>query len=483
MNDREKIGETAHPDPNATGVPGGLAGRRPGDPGRETQERETAWRRGRLRTGASGEVTREPRARGAGLARGGVAMRLFAALAENVRDYAIFLMDPDGIVTYWGEGARLMKWWTRDELEGVHLRAMYLDGGSEDGTAEGHLRKAAEWGEYTGEGQRIRSDGSTFWAGVSLTALRETDGTLLGFAKVTRDLTARHAAEAVLEAASAAAETLRVGQEANRSKGEFLTTLSHEIRTPVNAILGYADLLEMETAGSLTEEQRVHVERIRAGGAHLLSLVNDTLDLSRIEADRMPMAETTEQIGPVVQSALVLVEPQAKAKELRMTNEVSGFAAETPYRGDEERVRQILVNLLGNAVKFTPRGGRITLSAGTAEQASPSAEMDGPGPWAWIRVEDTGPGIPPERLAVIFEPFEQVDMSGGQHGGSGLGITISRRMARLMGGDLTVRSEVGRGSSFFLWLPAMSPVAVATPEGAPGTSRGHPTEHRSDPDS
>lgn len=466
MDDPDKIDESAHPDPNATGAPGGLRGQRPGDPGRETQEREAAWQRGRLRTGESGVVSQEPHEAETGLARGGVAVRLFAALAENVRDYAIFLMDPDGIVTYWGEGARLIKWWTREELEGVHLRAMYLDGGSEDGTAEEHLRRAAESGEYTGEGQRVRSDGSTFWAGISLTALREVDGTLLGFAKVTRDLTARHAAEAALKAASDAAEVLRAGQEENRSKGEFLTTLSHEIRTPIGAILGYADLLDMDTADPLTEEQRARVERIRVSGKHLLGLVSDALDLSRIEADRMPVAKSTEQIGPVVEAALVLVDPQAKAKELRVTNEVSGFAAETPYCGDEERVRQILVNLLGNAVKFTPEGGQITISAGTAEQATPNAEMKGSGPWAWIRVEDTGPGIPPERLAAIFEPFEQVDMSGGQHGGSGLGITISRRMARLMGGDLTARSEVGRGASFFLWLPAVSGAAEAEPEDA-----------------
>jgi PAS domain S-box-containing protein len=379
-------------------------------------------------------------------------------------------MDPDGIITFWGEGARLMKWWTKDEVEGAHLRAMYLDGGSEDGTAEDHLQKAAERGEYTGEGQRVRSDGSTFWAGVSLTALRDVNGTLLGFAKVTRDLTARHAAEAARRAASDSAEALRAGQEANRSKAEFLTTLSHEIRTPINAILGYVDLLDIDTSGSLTEEQCARVERIRSSSRHLLGLVNDTLDLSRIEADRMPVGLDTAAIGPAVEGALSLVEPQARAKELRLANEVSGSAAETPYRGDEERVRQILVNLLGNAVKFTPRGGRVSISAGTAEHASSDAELKGAGPWAWIRVEDTGPGIPAARLAAIFEPFEQVDMSGGQHGGSGLGVTISRRLARLMGGDLTARSDVGRGASFFLWLPAG--------KGAERESRNHDLAER-----
>jgi PAS domain S-box-containing protein len=122
----------------------------------------------------------------------------FAALAENVRDYAIFLMEPTGVICFWGEGARLMKWWTRDEAEGGHLRLLYPQGGSDDGTAEAHLAEAAEKGEYTGEGRRMRGDGSTFWAGVTLTALRDSGGKLVGFAKTTRDLTVRRAAEAAL---------------------------------------------------------------------------------------------------------------------------------------------------------------------------------------------------------------------------------------------------------------------------------------------
>ena len=127
-----------------------------------------------------------------------------AALAENVRDYAIFLMDPAGVVIYWGEGAHLMKWWTREDVEGAHLRVLYPENGSEDGTAEDHLRQSAESGEYVGEGHRVRRDGSTFWAHVTLTALRDVDGELMGFCKVTRDQTARRAAEGALAAANAA---------------------------------------------------------------------------------------------------------------------------------------------------------------------------------------------------------------------------------------------------------------------------------------
>ncbi|HET6229599.1 MAG TPA: ATP-binding protein [Longimicrobiaceae bacterium] len=452
------------PDPNRTGAPDGVPGDRPGEPGRETAEREAALRRGESRLGA-----RDPYA---GMAPPDVAARAFAALAENSRDYAIFLMDPDGIITFWGEGARLIKWWTKEQTEGAHLRLLYPDGGSEDGTAESHLEEAAATGEYTGEGHRVRSDGSTFWAGVTLTALRDDAGVLLGFAKTTRDLTATRAAGAALLAANDAAEQARTEAEvANRAKSLFLATMSHEIRTPINAIMGYAELLDMELGGPLTEAQRGHLTRIRTSSVHLLGLIDEVLDFSRIEADRLAVGLSAGRIGDAVDGALALVQPQAHARGLDLNDRVSAFSADVTYWGDEERVRQVLVNLLSNAVKFTPPGGRITLSAGTAERPSPQAKLEGPGPWAYVRVEDTGPGIDPARLDAIFQPFEQVDMNlTRRHGGTGLGLTISLRLARLMGGDLTVNSEPGVGSTFVLWLPAAPLPAESL---SPGTSPPH----------
>jgi PAS domain S-box-containing protein len=141
----------------------------------------------------------------------------FTALAENVRDYAIFLLDPRGVITYWGEGARLMKWWLKEEAEGSHLRLLYPEGGSEDGTAEGHLRSAANYGEYTGEGRRTRRDGSTFWAGVTLTALRDAEGRLRGFAKVTRDLETRRSIELAVASTHAAQSARDQALEVARS--------------------------------------------------------------------------------------------------------------------------------------------------------------------------------------------------------------------------------------------------------------------------
>ena len=452
------------PDPNASGNPQGLPDDPPGTPGRETREREAAWRRAkdRQRERADGrEAAPHPHA---DLVPPSLGHRAFEALADNVRDYAIFLMDPDGVIVFWGEGARLMKWWTRDEAEGAHLRLLYPDGGSEDGTAEDHLRQAAESGEYTGEGRRVRNDCSIFWAGVTLTALKNAEGTLLGFAKVTRDLTARRAADAVLQAAHEEAERARQAAEAaNRAKSEFLATMSHEIRTPLNAILGYHELLEAEVAGPLTPLQLSYLGRARSSGRQLLSLIDDVLDLARMEAGRLAVGRVAARIGTVLAGALESVEPQARKKGITVVDAVSGHAAGVAYWGDEDRVRQVIVNLLANAVKFTEPGGRITVSAGTAEQPSPDARLEGQGPWVYVRVEDTGIGIAPARLQEVFEPFVQGDMSHTRrHPGTGLGLAISRRLAREMGGDLTARSEPGIGSRFFLWLPAAPAESLST---------------------
>jgi len=427
----------------------------------EEREREAALARGKHSP---------PRDPATGIAPPEIAAVAFAALAENVRDYAIFLLDVDGVITFWGEGARLMKWWTKEEAEGAHLRLLYPPGGSEDGTAEAHLAEAAERGEYTGEGQRIRSDGSTFWAGITLTALRGKDGALLGFAKVTRDLTAIRASQAALRAAQEATEEAcrqaeearAAAEEANRAKSLFLATMSHEIRTPLNAVVGYAELLELEIAGPLTEPQRAQLRRIRASSLHLLGIIDEVLDFSRLEAQRVEVERLAVRLARPIDAALQMVMPQAAARGVELTDAVSALAADVPCWGDEDRVRQILVVLLSNSIKFTARGGRITVSAGTAAQPPADAQVAGPGPWVYVRVEDTGHGIPPERMGAIFEPFVQADMAlTRQHGGTGLGLTIARRLARLMGGDLSVRSEVGTGTTFFLWLAA-APEEAAT---------------------
>ncbi|CAN5683265.1 hypothetical protein BH23GEM8_BH23GEM8_02650 [soil metagenome] len=416
-------------------------------PAAESREREAALKRAREGSDRDPERGQSPPE---------LANLAFASLAENVRDFAIFLMDPAGRITLWGDSARLMKGWTKEEAEGAHLRLLYSDHGSEDGTAEEHLRKAVEKGEYMGEGHRVRRDGSSFWAGVSLTALRDTQGELIGFAKAARDLTARRAEEAMLKSAIEEAEQARIqAEEANRSKGQFLATMSHEIRTPINAVMGYVDLLDAEIAGPLTADQQGYLARVRASSLHLLGIIDEVLDFSRLEANRISLASRVGRLAGPLREALQMVQIQARAKGVEISDGSAGTLSKASYRGDEDRVRQILVVLLSNAVKFTPEGGRVTVTAGAAGELPTDVKLSGDGPWVYVRIEDTGPGIPPERIEAIFDPFEQADMSlTREHGGTGLGLTIARRLALLMAGDLSVRSTPGMGSSFFVWLPA-----------------------------
>jgi signal transduction histidine kinase len=224
--------------------------------------------------------------------------------------------------------------------------------------------------------------------------------------------------------------------------------MSHEIRTPINAMMGYAELIEMGISGPVSQAQSKQLARIRASGEHLTSLVNEILDLAKIEAGRMGVEQTQSIAADAIEAALGMVRPQATAKSIELATRVHGDAT-IEYLGDPQRVQQILANLLSNAVKFTPAGGRVTVRCDVARRDDASEDQ-----WACIEVEDTGVGIAPRDLERVFEAFVQVDDGYTRaHGGTGLGLTISRGLARKMGGDLTVSSVPGKGSTFSLWLP------------------------------
>ena len=257
------------------------------------------------------------------------------------------------------------------------------------------------------------------------------------------------------ETAREAHEARTVAESANAAKDQFLAHMSHELRTPLNAIIGYAQLVEMGVGGPVTDLQRDYLTRLAVSSKHLLTLVDDVLDIAKTDAQQMTVAHEHGMSEPAIASAVADVEPQANSKGVAIVH--GGSAGENvAYVGDEQRVRQILVNLLSNAVKFTPRGGTVTLGASLADEVPSAARFaGGGGPWACIRVADTGIGIPFERQSSVFEPFVQGE-SGltRSRGGTGLGLTISRRLARLMGGDITLESAPGSGSAFTLWLPA-----------------------------
>jgi PAS domain S-box-containing protein len=232
----------------------------------------------------------------------------------------------------------------------------------------------------------------------------------------------------------------KIAEDANQAKSKFLATMSHELRTPLNAIGGYAQLIEMGVHGPLTDDQRVALGRILRSQKHLLRLINDVLNLARIEAGRVDYKIGAVPLAEVVRTVLPMVEPQLAAKGITPR---TTFDLEPTVRADREKLEQITLNLLTNATKFTPSGGTITVRV----RSDPAIERR-----VLLDVEDTGIGISPEMQKAIFEPFVQAETDNRSEG-SGLGLAISREMARGMDADLTVRSTVGEGSVFTVLLP------------------------------
>ena len=240
-------------------------------------------------------------------------------------------------------------------------------------------------------------------------------------------------------------------EAASSAKSDFLAKMSHEIRTPINAMMGYAELIQMGIAGPVNDVQSKHLDRIRASGDHLTSLVNEILDLAKIEAGRMGVQPTVAIAGDAAEAALTMIRPLAHAKGVQLCARIDG-KIDAEYFGDPQRVQQILTNLLSNAVKFTPAGGRVSVSCSVGKRDE-AADRDDPD-WSCITVTDTGVGIGAGDIDRIFHPFVQADAGYTRvHGGTGLGLAISRSLAQMMEGDITVESEPGKGSRFSLWLP------------------------------
>ena len=232
-------------------------------------------------------------------------------------------------------------------------------------------------------------------------------------------------------------------EEANRTKAEFLATMSHELRTPLTAIMGYEALLEDEIAGPVTEGQRAQLQRISASADHLLGLIDEVLSFARLEAGRLSLHVEAIDSSAVAESAIVVAQPLAAQKGLTLESRLPAGALVVV--ADAPKLRQILINLLSNAVKFTERG-TVTL------------DVTRSGEGVSFTVTDTGTGIAPEQLERVFEPFVQVDQRMTRRvGGSGLGLSVARRLARLHGGDVTVESALGAGSRFTAWLPVRGP--------------------------
>ncbi len=302
----------------------------------------------------------------------------------------------------------------------------------------------------------IRKDGSALDVTLIVTAVRSPDGAIEGFLGIATDITARKTLERELRLNNdRLAEQTRRAEEASRAKSDFLATMSHEIRTPMNAILGMAELL---WESDLNAEQQHYVDVFRRAGSNLLSLINDILDLSKIEAGHFELEQVGFNIEEVVDQAVELASAKAREKGILLMSRISPGIG-TAVAGDPTRLRQVLINLLGNAVKFTDTG-EIVLTVRNHVSGDPRRIE--------FSISDTGIGIPAEKVDSIFDNFTQADSSTTrQYGGSGLGLSISRRIVELMGGALTVTSTVGQGS-IFTFAPLFDlapPKSVSLPAG------------------
>jgi PAS domain S-box-containing protein len=363
--------------------------------------------------------------------------QIYQLMVDSVRDYAIFMLDPDGHVASWNKGAQRIKGYTPSEIVGQHFSVFYPQKDILAGKPPHELKVASRVGRFEDEGWRLKKDGSAFWANVIITAVRDEKNKLIGFAKVTRDLTERRAAE---EKSIADARRIARAEAANTAKSEFLAAMSHELRTPLNAIGGYTELLALGLAGPVKPEQKDYLDRIRKSQQHLLGIISDLLNYSRIEAGNVSYDIRPLALGVVIESVMPMMEAPAAAKKIELRTETA--ALECIAFGDRARVDQILLNLLSNAIRHTSAGGRVTVKCVVSRKT------------AGIAVIDTGTGVPKDKLEAIFEPFVQLGRSlSSAHEGMGLGLSISRDLARAMNGDLTVSSKVGEGSTFTLRLP------------------------------
>ena len=271
--------------------------------------------------------------------------------------------------------------------------------------------------------------------------VRDPDGNIVAAVVIFRDVTAQRKAEDELRRAHETAAA------ANRAKSEFLAVMSHELRTPLNAIGGHIQLIEMGVHGPVSDAQREALARVQRSQRHLLSLINDLLNLARIETGRVEFEIADIPLEPLIAESVAMIEPLLASHELACDIIDSPYAPDpnTLVRADGEKAQQILLNLLNNAIKFTPKGGRITVEVRRDENSPKMAA---------VKVADSGVGIPPAKLESIFEPFVQLgSRTANPSVGLGLGLSISRDLARGMGGDLSANSDVGAGSTFTLLLP------------------------------
>jgi PAS domain S-box-containing protein len=365
----------------------------------------------------------------------------FRGLLEAAPD-AMVIVDEAGRIVLVNSQTEQMFGYRRDELLGQSVEVLIPEG-----RRAGHAAfRESYFGEPVtrpmGSGRDLaarRKDGSEFPAEISLSPLETEEGRLVSAA--VRDITERRRFEELRRNAAAEAEGRRRAEEQNRLKSEFLANMSHELRTPLNSIVGFAELIHDGKVGAVNAEQREYLGDVLAAARHLVQLINDLLDLSKVEAGRLDFASEPVDLGALVHEVCDAARPLTREHGIGVEIEVDPQAR--LVRGDAGRLRQVLWNYLSNALKFTPDGGHVRVRV--VEDGPAHLRLD---------VEDDGVGIDPADLGRLFQVFQQLDAGAAKrHGGTGLGLALTRRLVEAMGGHVGVDSEPGRGSRFFARLP------------------------------
>jgi PAS domain S-box-containing protein len=383
-------------------------------------------------------------------------------------NFSIIATDEKGIIQLFNVGAERMLGYSAAEVVNrispsdlhdpeevmARARALTLELGTPIAAGfEALAHKASRGIEDIYEMTYIRKDGSRFPAVVSITALRNVHGEIIGYLKIAIDNSVRHQVELKLQSAMAAAE------KANLAKSEFLSSMSHELRTPLSAILGFAQLIESGSPPPTTSQKR-SVDQILQAGWYLLDLINEVLDLALIESGKLSVSLEPVSLADVMLECQAMIEPQAKKRGIGMA--FPRF--EIPYfvSADRTRMKQVLINLLTNAIKYNKVNGTVLVEC----VARNSKRIR-------ICVKDSGEGLPPEKLAQLFQPFNRLGKEAGGEEGTGIGLMVSKRLVELMGGAIGVKSAVGTGSEFWIDLDltaAPYPAAATAIREAPGLS-------------
>ena len=291
------------------------------------------------------------------------------------------------------------------------------------------------------EKRYVRPDGMTVWASVNMALVRQEQGRPMQLVSIIEDITERQRAQEAMSSARAA-------ERASKAKTEFLSRMSHELRTPLNAMLGFAQLLRVDPRHPLHEDQRTKVAHIERAGAHLLAMLTDVLDLSRIEAGSLPMSIEPLSLAEVMDAAVAMTSNQAVDAGVRLIHPPCEGGLHV--RGDQLRLRQVLVNLLSNAIKYNQRGGQVMLEALGLEHE------------VVITVSDSGRGMTADQLTHLFEPFNRLGAERTAVEGTGIGLVIVKRLVELMHGRIDVSSRPADGSRFRVWLPRAQVASVVT---------------------